>query len=50
MIKSIPSPFQTPAQPGVLCAILDASVDPDLHIHAEQAVALFDNTPYAALQ
>lgn len=50
MIKSITSPFQTPAQPGVLCVILDASFDPDLHIHVEQAVALFDNTPYAALQ
>lgn len=58
MIKPISSPFQIPAAPGVLCIILDASFDPDLHAQLDQATAygaeryspLFDNTPYAALQ
>ncbi|NBF10906.1 DUF4123 domain-containing protein [Pseudomonas sp. Fl4BN1] len=58
MIKSISSPFQVPAAPGFLCAILDASFDPDLQDHVDQAIGygaercipLFDNTPYGALQ
>ena len=58
MIKSISSPFQTPAAPGVLCVILDASFDPELpayvdHIMGdgfERCMPLFDDTPYAGLQ
>lgn len=58
MINSISSPFQTPAAPGVLCVILDASFDPGLQDQidkaigycAERCMPLFDNTPYTALQ
>lgn len=58
MIQSIPSPFQTPAAPGTLCVIVDASFAPDLPSRVDQAVAydadrclpLLENTRYAALQ
>ena len=58
MIQSIASPFQTPGAAGALCVIVDASFDPHWQVHVDQAisngtercVALFDNTPYAALQ
>lgn len=58
MIKSIPSPFYTPAASGMLCVIVDAVFDPDLQNQVDQAsgygiercVPLFDATPYAGLQ
>ncbi|MDD2058074.1 DUF4123 domain-containing protein [Pseudomonas sp. GD03860] len=58
MIKSIASAFQTPAAPGVLCVIVDASFDPQLQLRIDQSleqgvtrsVALFNDTPYVALQ
>lgn len=58
MIESIYSPFEGLVAPGILCVILDASFDPDLQTHVDQAIAygaercipLFDNTPYVALQ
>jgi len=58
MITSIPSPFQLPPAPGVLCVIVDASFAPDLQAQADRLVGygaerccpLFDNTRYAPLQ
>ncbi len=58
MIETLSSPFETPAASGTLCVILDASFDPQLLAHADQAIGygfqryvpLFDETPYAGLQ
>jgi len=58
MIKSIDSPFQAPAAPGVMCVIVDTSFDPQLPLLIEhntdygvqRAIALFSDTPFAALQ
>lgn len=58
MIKSIASPLHAPVAPGMLCVILDGSVDPGLQSHLDQAIsygverytALFAQTRYAGLQ
>ena len=58
MMTSISSPFQAPAAPGMVCVILDASLDPALQEQIEQrmghglerCVPLFDTTPYVGLQ
>jgi hypothetical protein len=58
MIKTIAAPFQTPAAPGALCVILDASFEPELQAYLEQMTAtsgtfcapLLEGTPYAGVQ
>lgn len=58
MITTISSPFETPAAPGALCVIVDASFDTEVPAQVERhmsygverCVPLFDTTPYAGLQ